>query len=98
MILDDFSFLRRTTAGQISHHHPSGGMEVRMAPVSINRLPHLSFRMASISISIYILSHIAQIRSLIFLGCGESNANYIACAVFSTEFTKKPDFSGARRE
>jgi hypothetical protein len=31
-------------------------------------------------------------RSLIFLGCGESNVNYIACAVSSTEFTNKTRF------
>ncbi|HEY7183243.1 MAG TPA: hypothetical protein VIC84_17555, partial [Blastocatellia bacterium] len=35
MIFDDFPFLRRTGAGQISHHHLPGGMNVMMIPIPI---------------------------------------------------------------
>src|SRR5262245_41689699 len=60
MILDCFSFLRRTSAGQISYHHPPGEMSVSMIPISINCLSHLSVRMASISINM--LFHIARME------------------------------------
>src|SRR5262245_34972153 len=60
MILDCFSFLRRTSAGQISYHHPPGEMSVSMTPISINCLSHLSIRMASISINM--LFHIARME------------------------------------
>jgi hypothetical protein len=67
MVLNDFSFLRRTSAGQISHHHPPGGMDVRVIPIPIpipmpiHRFSHLFVRMSAriASISINLLSHIA---------------------------------------
>src|SRR5262245_57528757 len=64
MILDCFSFLRRTSAGQISYHHPSGEMSVNMTPISINCLSHLSVGMASISINM--LFHIARMELKFF--------------------------------